>query len=122
MGFDFSTLTPEAREAARVKGIAARAAASATRIANRASLKLNYKDEAHWDDLARKHGVTRMPMKDAAVDTTCIRKWCNRLDIPMEVFAAYYTSAAHFVKNNPTWTQYATAGILLELKDELETV
>ena len=120
MGFDFSTLTPEARAAAREKARTVRAAKIAARSANRESMKLSYKDEAHWDDLARKFGVGRMPSREDPVDATHIRKWLNKLDITFEEFNAHFTDVKYFVKNNPTWTKYAAVGVLLELKDQLE--
>lgn len=112
-------LTPEQRLAAQEKGRAARLAKAAARIGNPLGLKLQYADEAHWDELARKHGIKRMPSKEDQVDATMIRAWCHKLDIPFEVFNEHYTGVKYFVEKNPKWTKYAAAGLLLELKETM---
>lgn len=112
-------LTPEMRAAALAKARESRLAKAAARVGNPLGLKLEYADEAHWDELARKHGVKRMPSKEDQVDATMIRAWINKLGLTFEQFNEAFTGVKEFVKNNPKWTKYATAGVMLELKDEL---
>ncbi len=120
MAGGLGNMTQEQRKAAQEKGRLARLAKAAARVGNPLGLKLEYADENHWDELARKHGVNRMPGREDQVDETLIRKWCHKLDIPLEVFYEHYTSPKYFVAHNPTWTKYAAAGLLLELKDSLQ--
>lgn len=92
---------------------------AAARVGNPLGLKLSYADEGHWDDLARKHGIKRMPSKEDQVDTAVVRKFMHKLDISNEVFQEHFTSVKYFVEKNPKWTKYAAAGVLLELKESL---
>lgn len=112
-------MTPAQRKAAQEKGRAARLAKAAARIGNPLGLKLEYADEAHWDELARKHGIRRMPAKEDQVDASMIRSWITKLGLTFEEFNAVFTGVKYFVEQNPTWTKYATAGVMLELKDDL---
>lgn len=113
----FGDFTQEQREANLAAARAARIAQAAVRAANKHLLKLDYKDEGHWSELATKYKIKRMPSKEDAVTATILRKFLGKLDIAPAVFAEHYTSVAYFVKHNPTWTQYAAVGLLLELKE-----
>lgn len=112
-------LTDEQRAEALVKGRAARAAKAAARVGNPLGLKLEYADAGHWDELARKHKIARMPSKLDQVDATMIRTWVKKLGLSFEEFNEHFTGVKEFVRNNQKWTKYATAGVMLELKDAL---
>jgi hypothetical protein len=60
-----------------------------------------------------------MPNAEEGVTAACIRKYLRLVNISVEKFNEHYTSTTYFVKNNPTWSKYAAAGLVLELKDEL---
>lgn len=112
-------LSPEQRAEALIKGRAAKLAKAAARVGNPLGLKLEYADEAHWDELARKHSIGRMPSKLDQVDATMIRAWVKKLDLTFDQFNEHFTGVKYFVDHNPTWTKYATAGVMLELKESL---
>lgn len=89
------------------------------REANKHLVKTEYLDAGHWSNLASKHGV-RMPHQDDVTSVKVIRKYLKRCDVSVETFNEHYTSMGYFVKNNPRWSAYASAGVILELKDSLE--
>lgn len=111
-----ANMSPEQRQAALEKARQSKAAKAAHREANKHLLKLDYLDAGHWASLASKFGI-RMPSSEEAVDTSCIRKYLKRAGIDVAVFNDHYTSMGFFVKNNPLWTKYAAAGLILELKE-----
>lgn len=116
----FGEMTVEQRAANLVKARQARINKALALEENAKNMKTVYVDEAHWEDLARKHKVKRLPLRLEPATAPLIRKWCTKLKVPLEVFEEHYTSTTYFVKNNPKWTIFAVVGLLLELKDELE--
>lgn len=115
----FDSITSEQREEYLAKAREARAAKAAYKEATKHLLKQNYLDKGHWAALASEYGV-RMPSNDEAVDVSCIRKYLKKCGIEVEVWNQHYTSMKYFVQNNPTWTKYAVAGLILEMKEDLE--
>lgn len=114
-----ASMSPEQRKAAQEKGRQARLAKAAARVGNPLGLKLEYADANHWDELARKHNIKRMPSKEDQVDASMLRSWIGKLGLTFEEFNERFTGVKYFVDNNPKWTKYAAAGVMLELKDEL---
>lgn len=114
----FATLTPEQRAINLAKSKEAMRLAAERRAATKHLLKLDYMDMGHWQDLARKHGLARMPSKEEAVTTSTLRTYLGRLNVPTEIWNDSYTGVGFFVEKNPTWTKYAAVGLILELKEE----
>lgn len=113
------TKDPAQQQMLLEKAREAKLAKAAARIGNPLGLKLNYADENHWDELARKYGIKRMPSKEDQVDTATLRKFIGKLEIPFEVFNEHFTNVKYFADKNPKWTKYAAVGMLLELKESL---
>ena len=113
------SLTHDDRVALLVSARLAKEAKSAVREANKLILKMDYLDSSHWQSLATLYKI-RMPMEGEAASINIIRKYLNRANVSSETFNEHYTSAKYFVTNNPLWTAYATAGIILELKEQEE--
>jgi hypothetical protein len=90
----------------------------AFREANKHLYKTEYLDSNNWQSLATKHFV-RMPNQDEPVTTKSLRKYLKRCNVSVETFNEHYTSMAYFVKNNSTWTAFAGAGLILEIKDSM---
>lgn len=89
------------------------------REANKHLVRTEYLDAGHWSNLASKYGV-RMPHQDDATSVKVLRKYLKRCNVSVETFNEHYTSMTYFVKNNPRWSAYATAGIILELKESVK--
>ncbi len=84
------------------------------RQANKDILKTDYLDSGHWATLASEAGI-RMPSNLDPASGKVIRKYCKKAGIELELFNQHYTSIAYFTKNNPLWSAYAVAGLILEL-------
>jgi hypothetical protein len=56
--------------------------------------------------------------QDEGVSVKILRKYLKKAGVEVEKFNEHYTSMKYFVENNPTWSAYAAAGIILELKGE----
>ena len=113
------SFTPEQRAANLEKARQARIAKKVYKEAHKHLLKLDYLDSNHWATLASKYKV-RMPSNEEQVDTSCIRKYLNKLNIPVETWNDHYTSMKYFIQQNATWTKYAAVGLVLELKESLK--
>lgn len=109
-----ASLTPEQIAANLASAAIARAKAKEQREANKLTLKMEYLDSNHWADLATKYKI-RMPMQGVATSPPVIRKYLKLCGIEQETFDEHYTSRAYFIKNNPFWSAYATAGLILEM-------
>jgi hypothetical protein len=112
-----ATLTQGQKDALLEQARAARIAKKQEREANKHNLKLSYLDSNYWATLASKFKI-RMPSNEEAVTTSTIRKYLNKLSIPVDVWNEHYTSIKYFVENNPKWTKYAAAGLCLEIKEQ----
>ena len=102
--------------------IAARLAAQhkrELREANKHLVKTEYLDNSYWASLASKHNV-RMPHQDDVTSIKVLRKYLKRCGVFVEAFNDSYTSMSYFVKNNPRWSAYASAGVILELKESVQ--
>lgn len=86
------------------------------REANKHLVKTEYLDSGYWHILASKYNV-RMPHQDDVTSVKVVRKYLKRAGVPVEVWNEHYTSASYFVKNNPMWSAFATAGLVLELRE-----
>jgi hypothetical protein len=115
-----ASLTDEQRADMLAKAAIARAAAKAQREANKLTLKMTYLDSNHWATLGSRFGV-RMPLSGTASSQSVIRKYLKLCGVSREVFNEHYTSADYFLSNNKLWSAYATAGLILELKEQLTT-
>lgn len=114
-----ATQTPEQRTEALAKAAIGRAAAKAEREANMLRLKTEYLDSNHWADLATRYKV-RMPMQGVAASPAVIRKYLKLCGLEQEDWDAAYTSRKYFIEQNPLWSAYATAGLILEMKADAE--
>lgn len=112
----FGQQTPEQRAENIAKAHAARIAKAAHNKANEHLLKLEYMDSNHWAALASKYGV-RMPSYNEPCTPSGIRKYMKRVGINNDTWKEHYTSVDYFIENNPKWTLYAAAGLMLEMKD-----
>ncbi len=108
------SLTPEQEQTLLENARAARDENIALREANAHNIKTEYLDEPHWAALASQAKL-RMPHKNEPTSSSHIRKYLRKLGVDIEVFNDHYTSIKHFLANNPRWSAYATAGIVLEL-------
>jgi len=88
------------------------------RDANAHLIKTEYLDSYYWSTLASKYKV-RMPHANEPTSVKMVRRYLKRCNVPVESFNEHYTNATYFVKNNPEWSAYATAGIVLEIRDGL---
>ncbi len=113
-------LSPESIKTAQEKAKAARLVAQQQREANKEWLKNDYLDMPHWQQLASLYKI-RMPMAGVPVSASVIRKYLKKCNVSVEQFNGHYTSMKYFVANNPLWSAQAVAGIILELKHELES-
>lgn len=86
------------------------------REANKHLVKTDYLDAGHWSTLVSRYGV-RMPHQDDVTSVKIVRKYLKRCNVSVETFNEHYTSMNYFVENNPRWSAYATAGLVLELKE-----
>lgn len=114
-----ASLTYEQKALLLAQAAIARAKAKEGREANKLTLKMDYLDSGHWATLASKYGI-RMPMQGVPTSLPVIRKYLKLCGLEQEDWNEHYTSRDYFVKNNPKWTAYATAGLILEMKDEKE--
>lgn len=116
---NFLDITPEERlerlELARLTKLAKKE----QREANKHLLKLDYLDKAHWATLATKYKI-RMPNEAEPTTVSIIRKYLKRANVPVDEWNAQYSTAKEFVENNPRWSGYAVAGLILEMKEALE--
>jgi hypothetical protein len=106
--------TPETRAANLAKAREAIVAKALQREANKLTLQTEYMDSGHWATLASDRGV-RMPSNLDHTTLAIITKYLKRCNVSRETFNEHYTSSTYFIKNNPRWSAYATAGIILEL-------
>lgn len=83
-------------------------------------IKTEYLDAPHWASLASKYQV-RMPHKNEPTSVKAVRKWLKKCNVPLDVFESHYTSAKYFVSSNAKWSSLATLGVILELRQELES-
>lgn len=113
------SLTQAQKDALLASAQASKAAKRIEREANKHLLKLSYMDETHWASLGSKYNI-RMPRQDEKASVKTIRKYLKKAGIDYKEWNACYTSADYFVENNPTWTAYAVAGLVLEMKDYKE--
>jgi hypothetical protein len=111
-----ATLTPEERQIALQKSIESRAVKAAHNKANEHLYKLDYLDGNHWRELGSKHKV-RMPSYNEPCTAKGVRKMMRKVGISNDTFKEHYTSVEYFIENNPKWTLWALAGLLLELKE-----
>lgn len=89
--------------------------------ANKHNVKRDYLDSNYWAELATRYKI-RMPSNDEATSAKVVRKYLKRAGIEVAQFNEHYTSIAYFVKHNSKWSSYATAGIILELKQDVVAV
>ena len=115
--WNFGTRTEEQRAEALQLAKQAKIDKAITRQSNKHNLKLEYLDSNYWATLATKFKI-RLPNAEEAVDAKCIRKYLKRCGITFEQFNDHYTNIDYFLKNNPKWTKYAAAGLILELKEQ----
>lgn len=108
------SLTPEQRILLLDKAREARAVKATLREANKHLIKAEYLDIGYWASLASDKSV-RMPNKDDATSVSVVRKYLKKCGVSIDTFNEHYTGTSYFVKNNPKWSAYATAGIILEL-------
>ena len=112
-----SNMTAKERENALKKAYEARLLKKEQRELNKELLKTEYLDYTYWESLGSKYNI-RMPSKLDKVTSSVISKYLKKADVSVETFNEHYTSKAYFCKNNPLWTAYAVAGLILELKEE----
>lgn len=110
------SLTQKQKDSLLVLAHEARTAKAQKIQDNKHLLKLSYLDIAHWATLATKYKI-RMPCSEEANNVPNIRKYLKRAGVSIEVWDKHYTSTSYFVKHNLTWTKYAVAGLVLEIKD-----
>lgn len=114
----FGVFTDEQRAINIAKAHQARKDKAAFREANKHLLKTSYLDSNYWASLASKHSI-RMPSNEDKATASVINKYLKLTGVPMEAFKERYTSSSYFLKNNPLWTSYSVAGLILEIKEEL---
>ena len=112
-----TSMTQEQRLEALVKAKAARAANLKFAEDNKHKYKLDYLDEMYWANLATANGI-RMPSKISPANPKVINKYIRKTGVGIDKFKEHYTSVKYFLENNPTWTEYAVAGLILELAYE----
>ena len=112
-----TNMSPEQRTEALAKARLAREAASAQRTLNESTLKMNYLDNSHWASLATKYKI-RMPYSNDKASPAIIRKYLKKAGLSVDTWNDSYTSMKYFCENNPLWSAYAVAGLVLELKDD----
>jgi hypothetical protein len=95
---------------------AARMAKAAERDANAHLLKTDYLDATNWVALASKYKV-RMPHQNEKASVKGIRKYLKKAGVGVEEWNDAYTGMKYFVDNNPRWTAYGVAGLVLEMKE-----
>lgn len=110
------SLTDEQKAQLLVDAQAARKAKAAERDANAHLLKTEYLDSNHWATLASKYKI-RMPHQNEKASVKVIRKYLKKAAVDVETFNEHYTGMKYFVENNPRWTAYAVAGLVLEIKE-----
>lgn len=113
------SLTQEQKDNLLAQAKAARLAKAAEREANAHLLKTEYLDSNNWATLASKYKI-RMPHQNEKASVKGIRKYLKKARIDVQAWNDAYTSMSHFVDNNPRWTAYAVAGLILEMKSSME--
>ena len=115
------SLSDEDKAALIAKMHKARADKAAFRLENSATLKTDYLDSNHWATLASDMGI-RMPSNLDPASSKVIRKYCKKANVSIEQFNEHYTSMSYFCENNPKWTAYAVAGLILEIANDTAIV
>lgn len=110
------SLTDEQKEANLHKAQAARILNAQLRQANKHLIKTSYLDSYYWSTLASKYNI-RMPSGEEAASPQCIRKYLTKANVSFDVFNEHFTSIGYFLENNPLYSKYAVAGLILELKE-----
>ncbi len=113
-----TNMTAEQRTEALAKAQEARKQKQLDIQSNKHLYKTSYLDMGYWEGLASKYKV-RMPSRDEGVSAKILRKYLRKAGVEVETFNSHYTSMKYFVENNPTWSAYAAAGVILELKEGL---
>jgi hypothetical protein len=105
--------TAEETESALASARIARAAKNAARKAS--TLRKDFLDQDHWEDLAREKGL-RLPQWGDAPTVSNMRTWLHKVGMSQ---AEWETEngcrLAQFPVNNPDWPLRAFAGLTLEL-------
>lgn len=94
---------------------AARKAKAEQREANAHLLKTEYMDENHWRELASQYKI-RMPHINDKATSSVIRKYLKKANVSVDMFNEHYTGMKYFLENNPKWSAFAVAGIIMEMK------
>jgi len=110
------SLTPEQKKHLLEMAKAARLSKAAERDANAHLLKTEYLDSNNWATLASKYKI-RMPHMNEKASVKVIRKYLKKAGVSVDNWNDSYTSMNYFVDNNPRWTAYAVAGLILEMKE-----
>lgn len=114
-----ASLTQDQKDAQLSLAKAGREAKRIERAANVHLLKTDYLDATHWAALGSKYNI-RMPRQDEKASIKTIRKYLKRAGLTSDSWNEHYTSAEYFVENNPMFTAYAVAGLVLEMRDDSE--
>ncbi len=105
-------LTAEERKTMQEKARAARAANAAARKAS--TLRNDFMDANHWEDLARARGL-RLPPWGQPCTVSRMRTWLHRVGISQGDWEANNgCKLAQFPVLNPDWPMRAFAGLTLE--------
>ncbi|MDO8673070.1 MAG: hypothetical protein Q7O66_16805 [Dehalococcoidia bacterium] len=108
----FGVMTSEERQALIAKAVLARAANSAARKAS--TLRRDFLDAEHWEELARERGL-RLPPWGERATVSNMRTWLHKTGWSQAECEAWAgCKLADLIALNPTWALRALAGIVLE--------
>ena len=111
-------LSREERQTMQAKARATKAANHAARQAS--TLRRDFLDADHWEELARARGL-RLPPWGAPCTLSAMRTWLHKAGLSQSKYEAHQGKLAAFTERNRTWPLRAWAGLVLEyqeVKDE----
>ena len=100
----------------------ARAASAAAKAARKVStLRKDFLDAPHWDDLARIYGV-RLPPWGMPITVSAMRRWLRKVGLTSEWYREWSGEPKMdaFANRNPTWPLRAWAGLMLEERESAD--
>ena len=79
------------------------------------TLRSNFADAGHWDELAKSHSY-RLPKWSEPCSVERMRLWMDRLNISNRLYKEQTgTTLDQFIELNPAWPLRAFVGLLMEL-------
>jgi hypothetical protein len=112
----FGVMSPEQRAINLADAHKASVAKAAFNKENEHKYKLDYMDSKHWQELGSKYNI-RMPTHNEPASIKIIKKYLRKAKVETTVWNETLCSMTEWLEYNPTWTAYAVAGLILEMKE-----